>query len=248
MQRPLPAPSTLTSSALDLSPMTPSPVTHQLPSLQPSLINATSSHLTAVTAPPSTHQLPPLQPSLTSLDMAAHALTSHHALEGTLDLVGVEGDSSNTQDVPADFEPGQRLSHLKHHMKVICCWLSFQWFCYFFFHIPSFITVIKFYFHCAINNFVYNFLTCCSRFIWKNWILETQKKMGWCFPLSHKTWEKHRGRSLLNSSTLVNSVEKYSKELSGWRYNFLIDTPLDKHFFDRFWWWLLICKVLVFLK
>ncbi|ROT72149.1 hypothetical protein C7M84_009483 [Penaeus vannamei] len=118
MQRPLPAPSTLTSSALDLSPMTPSPVTHQLPSLQPSLINATSSHLTAVTAPPSTHQLPPLQPSLTSLDMAAHALTSHHALEGTLDLVGVEGDSSNTQDVPADFEPGQRLSHLKHHMKI----------------------------------------------------------------------------------------------------------------------------------
>ncbi|XP_063608019.1 zinc finger protein 252-like [Penaeus indicus] len=128
MQRPLPAPSTLTSSALDLSPMTPSPVAHQLPSLQPSLINATSSHLTAVTAPPSAHQLPPLQPSLTSLDMAAHALTSHHALEGTLDLVGVEGDSSNTQDVPADFEPGHecshcgvlftRLSHLKHHMKI----------------------------------------------------------------------------------------------------------------------------------
>lgn len=126
MQRPLPAPSTLTSSALDLSPMTPPPVAHQLPSLQPSLINATSSHLTTVAAPPSAHQLPPLQPSLTSLDIAAHALTSHHALEGTLDLVGVEGDSSNTQDVPADFEPRHecshcgmlftRLPHLKHHM------------------------------------------------------------------------------------------------------------------------------------
>lgn len=125
MQKTPPATDILTSSALDLSPGPP-PMAHQLPQLQPSLIAQTPTHMPAVSTPPSAHQLPPLQPSLISLDIPAQALSSHHTLDDTLDLVNIEG--ADHHEKATEFEPRHecshcgalftRLPHLKYHMKV----------------------------------------------------------------------------------------------------------------------------------
>lgn len=100
---------------------------HQLPQLQPSLITQAPTHMPAISTPPSAHQLPPLQPSLISLDIPAQALSSHHTLDDTLDLVAIE-EADNHEKTP-EFEPRHecnqcgalftRLPHLKYHMKVI---------------------------------------------------------------------------------------------------------------------------------
>nr|XP_045621941.1 paternally-expressed gene 3 protein-like [Procambarus clarkii] len=74
-----PSPTTLTSSALDLSPG------HQLPPVQPTLMSQAPTHMAAVSPPSSAHQLPHLHPSLIALDMTPHALSTQHALDDTLD-------------------------------------------------------------------------------------------------------------------------------------------------------------------
>ncbi|XP_050693638.1 zinc finger protein 629-like isoform X2 [Eriocheir sinensis] len=120
VQRPPPPPSTLTSSALDLSPGPP-PMARQLPPLKPLFMTPASSHPPLGSTPPSAHQLSTLHSSLITLDVPSQALSAHETLDDTLDLVGVEDPG---HERTAEFECGEcgaaftRLPHLKYHMKI----------------------------------------------------------------------------------------------------------------------------------